>query len=57
MSEQEKRSAEQPLDADPEESKAAKPKDPAQKKSLDYVFKIAPADPKNAFNFEDVADK
>ncbi len=22
-----------------------------------YVFKIVPADPKNAFNFEDVADK
>jgi hypothetical protein len=22
-----------------------------------YVFKIAPADPKNAFDFEDVADK
>lgn len=24
---------------------------------LDYVFKIAPADPKNSFDFEDVADK
>jgi hypothetical protein len=24
---------------------------------LDYVFKIAPADPKNNFDFEDVADK
>lgn len=24
---------------------------------MDYVFKIAPADPKNAFDFEDVADK
>ena len=24
---------------------------------LKYVFKIAPADPKNSFDFEDVADK
>lgn len=29
----------------------------APKKGLDYVFKIAPADPKNAFDFEDIADK
>ena len=29
---------------------------PAAKKPA-YVFKIAPADPKNAFDFEDVADK
>lgn len=29
---------------------------PAAKKPP-YVFKIAPADPKNAFDFEDVADK
>jgi hypothetical protein len=29
----------------------------AAKKGLDYVFKIAPADPKNAFDFEDIADK
>ena len=30
-----------------------------QKKAsgLDHVFKIAPADPKNNFDFEDVADK
>ena len=27
------------------------------KKKLDYVFKIVPADPKNNFDFEDVADK
>jgi hypothetical protein len=27
------------------------------KKKLDYVFKIVPADPKNSFDFEDVADK
>jgi len=24
---------------------------------LDYVFKIVPVDPKNSFDFEDVADK
>jgi len=27
------------------------------KQGLKYVFKIAPADPKNSFDFEDVADK
>jgi len=27
------------------------------KTGLNYVFKIAPADPKNSFDFEDVADK
>lgn len=32
----------------------AEPKKPA---GLNYVFKIAPADPKNSFDFEDVADK
>ena len=26
-------------------------------KGLKYEFKIAPADPKNSFDFEDVADK
>jgi len=30
---------------------------PAPKTGLNYVFKIAPADPKNSFDFEDVADK
>ena len=30
---------------------------PEQASGLDYVFKIAPADPKNNFDFEDVADK
>jgi hypothetical protein len=30
---------------------------PAPKPGLNYVFKIAPADPKNSFDFEDVADK
>ena len=33
---------------DAETAAAPKPK---------YVFKIVPADPKNAFDFEDVADK
>lgn len=32
------------------------PKD-APKAGLNYVFKIAPADPKNSLAFEDVADK
>lgn len=30
---------------------------PRKASGLDYVFKIAPADPKNNFDFEDVADK
>lgn len=30
---------------------------PDAPKKPPYVFKIAPADPKNAFDFEDVADK
>lgn len=30
---------------------------PPAKPGLNYVFKIAPADPKNSFDFEDVADK
>ena len=30
---------------------------PKKASGLDYVFKIAPADPKNNFDFEDVADK
>jgi hypothetical protein len=33
---------------------ASDPKKPA---GMNYVFKIAPADPKNSFDFEDVADK
>jgi hypothetical protein len=28
-----------------------------QKQASDYVFKIVPVDPKNAFEYEDVADK
>ncbi len=58
MSEQDQRAEE------PQSSKPATP--PGEAKSGDpteapkkpkYVFKIAPADPKNAFDFEDVADK
>jgi len=44
----------------------SQPKDPSSPEKKDesgkpkkppYVFKIVPADPKNAFDFEDVADK
>jgi len=48
-----------PTDAEPAPKKAATPDqepEPAPKKPA-YVFKIVPADPKNAFDFEDVADK
>jgi hypothetical protein len=31
--------------------------DPKKPAGLNYVFKFAPADPKNSFDFEDVADK
>ena len=39
------------------EASAQKPGEPAKPAGLKYVFKIAPADPKNSFDFEDVADK
>lgn len=35
----------------------APPPGGARPKGLDYVFRIAPADPKNTLDFEDVADK
>jgi hypothetical protein len=38
------------------EEGAAEPEQ-APPTGLKYVFKIAPADPKNSFDFEDVADK
>ena len=51
-------------DEDPETPDAkveeAAPKDAgadAPGKGMKYVFKISPADPKNNFDFEDVADK
>ena len=49
-----------PQPAAREEKQAEKPRDekkPAKASGLNYVFKIAPADPKNTFDFEDVADK
>jgi hypothetical protein len=36
---------------------AEKKAEPGAPKKPGYVFKIVPADPKNAFDFEDVADK
>ncbi len=46
-------------EATPEADKAAPkaPADPRKPAGINYVFKIAPADPKNSFDFEDVADK
>lgn len=41
---------------DAPETKAGKEPTDAPRKP-GYVFKIVPADPKNAFDFEDVADK
>ena len=54
-----------PNEAKPEDAKqAAQPPTEAPKAAEDgkkdaakYVFKILPANPKNAFDFEDVADK
>ena len=47
-----------PDEAQPEASESAKaPREPEAPAKPPYVFKIAPADPKNAFDFEDVADK
>ena len=42
---------EKPENADASEETGEK------KKPLDYDFKIVPVDPKNSFDFEDVADK
>ena len=41
----------------PKAKAASDQRDEAQAKKPGYVFKIVPADPKNAFDFEDVADK
>jgi len=47
-----------PSEAEPKApSKDGEKKDEAASKKPGYVFKIVPADPKNAFDFEDVADK
>ncbi len=56
----EKERAERAVQPPPERPRAAEePGDaPAPPPAgLKYVFKIAPADPKNSFDFEDVADK
>ena len=44
-----------PTEAEPKPSAEKKAEGAPTKKP--YVFKIVPADPKNAFDFEDVADK
>ena len=45
-----------PKNATPLDAKT--PANPAEiKKPAGYVFKFAPADPKNSFDFEDTADK
>ena len=53
-----------PEDTKPEDASAKKPPTEAKKAAEEpkkdagkYVFKILPANPKNAFDFEDVADK
>ncbi|MBM3991605.1 MAG: hypothetical protein FJ298_11440 [Planctomycetes bacterium] len=38
-------------------SAPAKPTEATKPAGMKFVFKIAPADPKNSFDFEDVADK
>jgi hypothetical protein len=46
--------AKQPLQPPTEAPKAV---EDGKKDAAKYVFKIVPANPKNAFDFEDVADK
>lgn len=54
-----------PNDAKPEDrnpapqppTEAPKAAEPPKADAAKYVFKILPANPKNAFDFEDVADK
>jgi hypothetical protein len=53
MSEKKSESEEKPPPKTQTEKQAAEP--PVKK--APYVFKILPADPKNSFDFEDVADK
>ncbi|MFT5289430.1 MAG: hypothetical protein ACI8QS_001299 [Planctomycetota bacterium] len=57
MSDKEQRTEDESKEPAAEKVEGKGPKDPKKKPGMDYVFKIAPADPKNAFNFEDVADK
>jgi hypothetical protein len=52
----EKKAAEdRPDPANPNDDQKAKAEERAEKAK--YVFKITPANPRNAFDFEDVADK
>lgn len=46
-----------PPAAPPADKAAAPEAEGAAAPKPKYVFKIVPADPKNAFDFEDVADK
>jgi len=59
MSRQEKRESApaNPTPAPPPEKAPPAEADGAAAPKPKYVFKIVPADPKNAFDFEDVADK
>jgi len=59
MSRQEKResSPADPAPAPPSEKSPVNEAESAAAPKPKYVFKIVPADPKNAFDFEDVADK
>ena len=58
---EEKQAAERPVTPPPSRPPAkeegAAEAEPTPPAGLKYVFKIAPADPKNSFDFEDVADK
>jgi len=47
----------EPRDTEPKPEDSRRGEAEGPKSGKDYVFKIAPADPKNAFDFEDVADK
>lgn len=60
MSKKEQRNAEEAKQepADPTRAHGdAKAAPDAKKKPSTYEFKVLPANPKNAFDFEDVADK
>lgn len=46
-----------PDEAEAETKPQAETEDEAAARAKRVVFKIVPANPKNAFNFEDVADK
>jgi hypothetical protein len=54
----EKREGETRADAaNPNDDQKAEAEEQAPAEKAKYVFKIAPANPRNAFDFEDVADK